>query len=518
MVNAAGGGGGGGGTPFEGMSHEQMLAWLDQASSFHVRDAGDRLARAAGEIRNIALQLKFRPERVEWQGEGFEAFVEWGASLSGATYRLADYSDEASKWLKEAATSIAAAQSGIPRYTSKGSAQESLDAAKAYRNDPDSRLVQEKAEAALAASQESQRLEAAAEMRKLSQSYQQSSSQMAKQEVPTFQPPPEQFVPRDDGIGGAQGTDVARSTAGGSGSEASYGSPVPSSGAPSNQASAVRGDVVPPGGYVRPEGASVAPSSPVSLGIDSVAAPAQSAPSAPTVSPTPPSSGRSDVTALPPVTGAPPVMGGGSVKSQGGGPGGLRPGIGGGRGPVAPVTGQQVGGTGPVGPAGRVSREGVVGGRPVPPAQSGRAATGLPRGMVVGTESGVHGRPPMAHGAGGPTGGGVGAGQSGVVGGRRLAGEPGGIVGGRPAQPGVAAGRPFTPGGSGLVRGRGASGVSGGGAGQSAGVRGGMMPPASSSRAGSRRDDADRQRPDYLTEDEETWQQNQRRVAPPVID
>ncbi|MDH2393038.1 hypothetical protein QCN29_30540, partial [Streptomyces sp. HNM0663] len=81
MVNAAGGGGGGGGTPFEGMSHEQMLAWLDQASSFHVRDAGDRLARAAGEIRKIALQLKFRPERVEWQGEGFEAFVEWGASL-----------------------------------------------------------------------------------------------------------------------------------------------------------------------------------------------------------------------------------------------------------------------------------------------------------------------------------------------------------------------------------------------------------------------------------------------------
>ncbi|MDH2393551.1 hypothetical protein QCN29_33260, partial [Streptomyces sp. HNM0663] len=80
MVNAAVGGGRGG-TPFEGMSHEQMLAWLDEASSFHVRDAGDRLARAAGEIRKIALQLKFRPERVEWQGEGFEAFVEWGASL-----------------------------------------------------------------------------------------------------------------------------------------------------------------------------------------------------------------------------------------------------------------------------------------------------------------------------------------------------------------------------------------------------------------------------------------------------
>ncbi|WP_240138936.1 WXG100 family type VII secretion target [Streptomyces sp. MUM 178J] len=503
------------------MSHEQMLAWLDQASSFHVRDAGDRLARAAGEIRNIALQLKFRPERVEWQGEGFEAFVEWGASLSGATYRLADYSDEASKWLKEAATSIAAAQSGIPRYTSKGSAQESLDAAKAYRNDPDSRLVQEKAEAALAASQESQRLEAAAEMRKLSQSYQQSSSQMAKQEVPTFQPPPDRFVPDSDqgidwgseGLSRSGGAGAYGGSGGGSHAQPSSGSTPVTSGASSPEITSASD-------YVRPEVSSTASSpSPVSLGIDSVAVPQQSAPSAPAVSPTPPVTGRSDVTAPPLVAGAPPVVGGGSVKSQGGGAGGLRPGVGGGRGPVAPVTGQQVGGTGSAGPGGRVSREGVVGGRPVPPAQSGRGATGLPRGTVIGAESGVHGgRPPMAHGGGGAAGGGTGAGQSGVVGGRRLAGETGGVVGGRPAQPGVAAGRPFTPGGSGLVRGGGAGGVSGGGVGQSAGMRGGMMPPASSSRAGSRREDANGQRPDYLTEDEETWQQNQRRVAPPVID
>ncbi|WP_267243155.1 WXG100 family type VII secretion target [Streptomyces sp. PR69] len=517
MVNAAaGGGGGGGGTSFEGMSHEQMLAWVDEASSFHVRDAGDRLAKAAGEIRQIALQLKFRPERVEWQGEGFEAFVEWAASLSSATFRLADYSDEASKWLREAAVSISAAQSGIPRYTSEESAQANLDAARAHRNDPDARVVAEKAEAALAVSREQQRLEAAAEMRKLSQSYEQSSSQMARQEVPTFQPPPSQFVPSDGGRRGDQHQDLSdgASGAGGSGRGAHMQATI--GGSPPASVSSHHGDVTePPVARARPEVSTVA-SSPVSMGIDS-AVPTQTAPSAPTVTPVTPSMGRADV-AVPPVTGAPPVVGGGTGKVQGGGAGGSRPGGGGGRGPVSPVTGQQVGGSGSAGPAGRVAREGVVGGRPVPPAQSGRAATGLPRGMVVGAESGVHGRPPMAHGVGGAVGGGVGAGQSGVVGGRRLAGESGGVVGGRPAQPGVAAGRPFTPGGSGLVRGSGPGGASGGGVGQSAGMRGGMMPPASSPRSGSRREDANGRRPDYLTEDEETWQQGQRRVAPPVID
>ncbi|MGW1933856.1 hypothetical protein ACWCPG_31875, partial [Streptomyces sp. NPDC001919] len=65
---------------------------------------------------------------------------------------------------------------------------------------------------------------------------------------------------------------------------------------------------------------------------------------------------------------------------------------------------------------------------------------------------------------------------------------------GRPAQRAAAAGgtaRPFTPGGSGLVR-------------------GGSTQPGE-------REETKGERPDYLVEDEETWQQG-RRVAPPVID
>ncbi|MDV9191634.1 hypothetical protein R6L23_26075, partial [Streptomyces sp. SR27] len=81
----------------------------------------------------------------------------------------------------------------------------------------------------------------------------------------------------------------------------------------------------------------------------------------------------------------------------------------------------------------------------------------------------------------------------GISGGRRLAGEAGGVVGGKAQRAGAAGGtgRPFTPGGSGLVR-------------------GGATKPGD-------REEQNGERPDYLVEDEETWQQG-RRVAPPVID
>ena len=60
----------GGVTSFEDMSHEQMLAWLDQANSGTVQAAADRLVSAAEEIRKIAEELKVRPQWVEWKGEG----------------------------------------------------------------------------------------------------------------------------------------------------------------------------------------------------------------------------------------------------------------------------------------------------------------------------------------------------------------------------------------------------------------------------------------------------------------
>ncbi|GAA3220569.1 hypothetical protein GCM10020256_26700 [Streptomyces thermocoprophilus] len=179
------------GTPFEGMSHEQMLAWLDQANSGEVQSAADKLVNAAKEIRKIADELKIRPQWVEWKGEGADAFRIWAGDLANSAYRLADFSDGSAKWLGEASKAISTAKASIPR--DKASATANLEAARKYHNDPDSQEIASKSRAELAAieaNKEKVRLEAVAEMRKLAQAYDQSSEQLDKLERPKFPPPP----------------------------------------------------------------------------------------------------------------------------------------------------------------------------------------------------------------------------------------------------------------------------------------------------------------------------------------
>ncbi|MFI0981988.1 hypothetical protein ACH4SP_33895 [Streptomyces sp. NPDC021093] len=128
----------------------------------------------------------------------------------------------------------------------------------------------------------------------------------------------------------------------------------------------------------------------------------------------------------------------------------------------------------------------------------GSSGSRIPRGTVVGTEPGTSGR-----GSTGriPTGGAVGANPvSGTP--ARPAGRPtsstNGVVG-TPRDGTVPSGRPgtggFTQGGAGLVRG-----------------------PAGQRNANEREERDGSQRPDYLTEDEETWTAGRRSAVPPVID
>ncbi|MGN5379074.1 hypothetical protein ACQ4WX_22145 [Streptomyces lasalocidi] len=161
-----------------------------------VQGAAARLLDAAKEIRKIAEELKVRPQWVEWKGEGADAFRAWSADLANSTLRLGDFSEGAGKWLSEASGAIAHAQVSIPRDT-KG-AQANLDAANAAHNDPDAAAVSAKAKselAALAAHKEKVRLEAAAQMRKLGQTYEWSATQMNGLERPKFPPPPKAIVP-----------------------------------------------------------------------------------------------------------------------------------------------------------------------------------------------------------------------------------------------------------------------------------------------------------------------------------
>ncbi|MFE4954889.1 hypothetical protein ACFRCW_12410 [Streptomyces sp. NPDC056653] len=487
----------GSGTPFESMSHEEMLAWLDQANSGAIQGAADRLVSAATEIRKIAEDLKVRPQWVEWKGEGADAFRTWSADLANSTLRLGDYSEGASKWLTQASNAIASAQAAIPR--TQAGAQANLDAALAARNDPDASAVAQKSAETLIATQEANRQEAAAQMRKLAQTYSLSASQMDGLEKPAFPPPPQAIVPeREGGIGDSEGwaPPGGDSGSGGAGGGVGYAATTDTSPAevsdPGTSGAVDRAVVQMP----------ARSGAPVGMEIDGVATLPESL-STPIGSPTGlPLTGKPDGNSplgpsiMPPVFGGNPTL---TPNQQGAG---RYTGTG-----VRPPSLSGPNGLGS-GPTSRMPRDtGISGGRPVTQT-GGRPTGGLPRGTVVGGE-GTRGRGPLGRGAGigGPSGG-----QSGLPGSRRLAGESGGVVGGRSQQPGRSSGRPFTPGGSGLVRGNGASdgtravGQAGRGANAAAGARPGS----------SRRDDGER--PDYLTEDEETWQQGGRRVVPPVID
>ncbi|MFE6058069.1 hypothetical protein [Streptomyces sp. NPDC056431] len=509
-MRPAEGGGGGGGTDFESMSHQQMLAWLDEASEAGVRLAGDRLKAAAVELERIATELKNRSGRVDWKGKAEQAFNEWAANVVSSTLSLSTYSSRGGEEMHKTAQAIASAKSAMPRYTSHESAKANLAAAQKYRNDPDSADVARNAQKAISASEDLKAIEAkelatkqaaADEMRKLSSSYHWSGFHMTSVAPPTFPPPPGDFVPASAGsVKG--GTDYVGSSPQGertsTGTDRSTGTQITR---PQPDTRTTPDTTVPlppthdttgPTQVVRPD---VRPDVPVDLGIDSVdtKTPPTTLPGPTTQTPgTPPPITKPDGSAPPFVTttGMPPL------PSKGG------PGVPPPTGPVTGGTRNPMSNTGPrglptgPGPLGG-PREGISGGKAVPNAQ-GRPQTGLPRSTVIGTEQGRNGsgmgRAPMGGGMGGPMGSGMGAGQHGITGGRRLAGEAGGVVGGKAQRASATGGgaRPFTPGGSGLVRG-------------------------GSTQQPGEREETNGERPDYLVEDEETWQQG-RRVAPPVID
>ncbi|GGU20476.1 hypothetical protein GCM10010289_47760 [Streptomyces violascens] len=493
----------GGSTPFEGMSHEAMLAWLDQANSGTVQGAADRLAAAAKEIRKIAEDLKVRPQWVEWKGAGADAFRTWSADLANATLRLGDFSEGSSTWLGHASDAIASAQATIPR--DKPGAQANLDAARAAHNDPDAAAISKKSAgelAALEADKEKVRQEAVAQMRKLGQAYQQSATQMNGLERPKFPPPPQAIAPptrdsydaqqtRTSSGGTAEGAYLA-----GRGSEHSVQAPDSASGGSSPRThSELTSPVHPTLGDAH---------QPARVDIDSVATlPQTSPPPSPTGSgPGPGHGGETSAVRMPPsafgagLSVPPGPFGTGRATA--------------GEGPLA-RTGQAASGRSPVRMPG--GSPGIVGGRPVP-AGPDRPNGSVPKGTVVGAEdAGSHGVARPVAGAG-PAGQAVG--RPGAMPGRGALTPRNGVSGGSAQQSGRAGGPRSVSSGAGAERG----GISGGRpvvGSPGGGAHGSGRPPRDSQKGRSRRETGGRG-PGYLVEDDETWLRDDPRVVPPVID
>ncbi|MGW3682311.1 translation initiation factor IF-2 [Streptomyces prasinus] len=511
------------------MSHEQMLAWLDQANAGTVQAAADRLVAAAEEIRKIAEELKVRPQWVEWKGKGADAFRTWSGDLANSTLRLGDFSEDAAKWLAETSGAIAQAQVAIPRDAE--SAQANLDAARAARNDPDAAAVGAKSASeleALAANKEKVRQQAAAQMRKLGQTYAWSATRLNALERPKFPPPPKAFVPKDS-VASHGGTAEARSggsaVAGAAPGAATFAYAVHDQGSFADASGPRQSSGVTSTAHHAPEDVG----QPTRMGIDSVATPPHSQPSPTTAAGGLPGPEQVKGGTTPQVDLVPSAFGrGGSAPGNNQAGAGRTPG--GGRAPFLRGQGSV---SNPVRmPPGADGSSGIVGGRSVTP-PAGRPTGAIPRGVVVGGEGAAAPRGPVVPTTGPTSPVGRAMGPQSQVPGQRPGVSNRGVVGGRPLpHDGAVSGFPQQPGRAGTAMpGPGSSGATAGSGTAGRGVVGGT--PSATRQSGGGRGvggtrvsrsapspnrGSNRRRPNDAAEDEETRRQGGRRAVPPVID
>ncbi|MGW0701871.1 hypothetical protein ACWD0A_21640 [Streptomyces sp. NPDC002867] len=505
-------------TDFESMSHQQLVALIASASPVGAWNLSTKLAQASSAITKIGEDLKEYVAGLPWHGEGGDAFRDWGGQTASATLRLGEYSKGASRWMELVAEAITEAKAAMPPVSETMRAQADLRKAEsaygvardpANRNDPDARGAAQSAQSDATAAQarmDAARFEAAQRLRKLAQTYEFTAQQVNAATPPTF-PPPASFLPEEEW----RKTEKSRALPGQDGSataKAGMDGGISSGAARTSLRAEAAASLQPDG--ITPSASAPLVEPPTRMEIDGLTTLPPSTPSSPAAPPvSPPLGGTLDPRSTPPAL-IPPAFGTGEVKPSlpSVPPVTGRPGHGGVRPPVLPS--QALPGSG--GP-GRLPRDsGIIGGRPVPPSTMG-PARGIPRGLVVGGEGTPTARGPMGHQPAMGTGNGTS--RPGAPAARRYATEAGGIVGGNPQQAGRPGARPIAPGGSGPVPGS-SSRPSAPGA---AASRGGAAtkPPGSNPSAG-RRDGQGGGRPDCLTEDEETWRQNGRRIVPPVVE
>ncbi len=468
---------------FEGKSLDALHAMVASAKPGDLTKAGGLLEAAAPQIIQIASDLRLYLDKVQWKGEGGDAFRLWGADMVSETLKLSDFATTVGAEMQRAGQALGETQKSMPKPAGMCFADPEKEEAR-IKDETGPKL------------QEAIRL-----MERLSSYYKTAKGRMESEPGPEFPLPPGIGMGVSgerpyDGSGTGGGTAPSYAGPGSYGGAGSYTVSTPSSNAfESASGRQDQGAVARPSG---PVGPGVVPEVPVGMNLDSVAPPAPqetgSRPPGQSTTPPPVTTGPSGPGPLPPVsTGLNPKQGAPGIPRVPSGPGG--PGM-----PVGPMGPGMARGAGPVGPGpmGSMPRvggpDGIMGGKPTHGWTNG-SPTGPrpPMGTVVGEERHPMARGPMgAPGQGvGPYGGtGPGAGSGS---GRRLATQPGGTVGGSAASGGVGRGA-FTPGGTGLVR-----------------------PPAST-EPGREEQRQSVGRPDYLAEDEETWTMGQRKIVPPVID
>jgi hypothetical protein len=509
-------------TSFEGHQLNTMIDLVENTKPEHLESAGKSLWDARDAIKKAAQELEDHIKGVDWEGESGTAFRAFGKGLVAHARKLGDFADVAGTQITVAGTGLASVRSAMPP----------RDSRQVRKNPDDIELparVADNPEYQAALKVEKDRQEAINQINRLASYYSVSGERLEGQEPPRFEkqlaigmPPPSRRIGPGDSVSPSHGGAVAGNGTGQSHPvRAAVGAPEPTS--PSGSQPAVNtlgpapvldrstateiNSVAPPQVPTTINGTPPLPSPtptptpatgptgvPPSLMMPGLTNPVQGSTQRPTGPPGMPrtvsQTGQGMGKAQP--TGAGPV-----AKGPGGPPVG-RPGPMGGGGPFA---GRPPGG--PQSQSPTAGQSGVTGGRPIS-GQGGTSAVGGPR---AGGRNGIVGGTPQHAPQGRAAAGG--SGQRGVIGGRGAAAAtsrsggratPASGANGVVGAPRKAAGagsnsKGFTAGGAGLVRG-----------------------PAGR-RSNGREDEANgSSRPDYLTEDEETWNAGRRGAVPPVVE
>ncbi|MER6617876.1 hypothetical protein [Streptomyces xantholiticus] len=533
---------------FEGRKLNEMLDLLDSANPADLENAGETLQKATKALNKAAKELSDFVTGTDWKGEAALAFESYGQSLVTYAWDVGRYANAVGAQMKVASTGLASVRNSKPPRDGRLVQKKPEDFSMPERTEGN-------ADYQKALQAEKDRQEAINLMNRLASYYTVSNAMLTGEKIPT--PPkrldvavPEPTRVRGPGESyktGAVPAETARATAQSSGAESDFlGGRDSTSGVADTRTAPVL-------------------SSNTSMQIDTVTAPPSptTAPNTPPPSPVtgPPSSQNGPLPQMPftsgPVRNPNNRLSGPPIARATGGPGADKLGRTGSTGHPNPPVGRATGTPG-------VPR--VSGG----PASDGRAnnPVGRPTGMgpgggQVGRGGQTTGQPPMTGRAGttgqpitgrtasGPSTGMRGGRGDSIVGGtpQRTAGgsasgriPKGTVVGGESlAQGRSAASRPGQSGVIGASSGNAGQHTTGRGPASSNGVVG--TPRNSGQRArpgaggyttggaavlGGRRnqrqsgeDELERsasERPDYLTEDEETWAARRRGPVPPVID
>ncbi|MGC5362750.1 WXG100 family type VII secretion target [Streptomyces sp. DT24] len=553
-------------TSFEGHDLNVMIDLVEASNPEHLESAGQALWNARDAIREAAKELGEHIDRVDWQGESGNAFREWGKGLVGHAQKLGDFADAAGTQITVAGTGLASVRKSMPPRDDRLHPKKVDEIELPKRTDANP-------EYAAAVQVEKHRQEAINQVNRLASYYAVSEEVLASKEPPRFDKALDVDVPKPRGLrdwppaSGGSGPDADTSRH----PTVSAVSRHPDiSGGPAERGAAGEGGSQRVGavGTITP-----VPDRSTSTEIDSVTAPPPPVtPASPAPTPSAPGGPGAGTGAFPPVS---PVVNGAFKPVQTGTSrsttvGDVQKAVGrSGSAPGRPGPG--AGGTSAVGGPGAERRTG-------PMADGHPAGTGRPGGTAGGSPTAGHGGTQTGRSVGGTSATASGGGRPGGTGGRPMAGHTGGgpssgpragrgngIVGGTPQRGGSASGTTGSRGGSrgtviggesasqgratgGAASGRGANGSSAGGARSggrgttnSSGVIGTPRGDAPGSRAkrkgftsggaglvrgsGRRRDSDEEEqentgttRPDYLTEDEETWAARRPGAVPPVIE